>query len=142
VNSVPYCPKCGANVDEKMTFCPKCGASLETERPMDWRERRRQMRREWRERRRELRQQRREAEEHEKTEWENTEKREKHENVFIGPFVGGLIIMFLGIILYLLVVGSAGPEILGASFFLLVGLMIIAATIYGIIVARRRHPRI
>jgi hypothetical protein len=123
-----------------MTFCPKCGASLEAQRPVDWRERRREIRREWRERRRELRQQRREAEKHEKDEWE-MEKYEKHEHVFIGPFVGGLIIIFLGILFYLLTIGGAGAETLLASFFLAVGLIIVAAAIYGLVIVSRRHPK-
>jgi Flp pilus assembly protein TadB len=142
VKTVPYCPKCGADVDEKMTFCPKCGAPLEAKQPVDWRERRREIRREWRERRRELRKQRREAEKPEKAEWEKAEKYEKREQVFIGPFVGGLILIFLGIMLYMLVVGGAGPEILGASFFILVGVTIIAAAVYGLVVAGRRHPTV
>ena len=25
---MPYCPKCGNNVDETMAFCPKCGTAL------------------------------------------------------------------------------------------------------------------
>jgi uncharacterized membrane protein YvbJ len=141
VNTVPYCPKCGADVDERMAFCPKCGASLEAQEPVDWRERRREIRREWRERRREVRQQRREIEGHEKAEWEKTEKYEKREYVFMGPLVGGLILVFLGIVFYLLVVGAVGAENLWASFFLFVGLLIIAATVYGLVVARRRHPR-
>ena len=27
---MPYCPKCGNNVDETMVFCPKCGTALGT----------------------------------------------------------------------------------------------------------------
>jgi hypothetical protein len=141
VKTVPHCPKCGAEVDEKMAFCPKCGASLEAQRPVDWREQRREIRREWRERRRELREQRRGAEKHEEDEWEKTEKYEKHEHVFIGPFIGGLIIIFLGILFYLLTIGGAGAETLLASFFLAVGLIIVAAAIYGLVIASRRHPK-
>jgi hypothetical protein len=138
---MPHCPKCGADVDEKMSFCPKCGAPLEAQQPPDWRERRKEIRNEWRERRRELRQKRREAEKNEKAEWEKTEKHEKHEYVFIGPLIGGLIVTFLGIVFYLLVVGGAGAEIIWASFFLVVGTLIIAAAVYGIVIASHRHPK-
>src|SRR5208282_3645919 len=30
---MPYCPKCGSNVDETMTFCPKCGTTLKDTTP-------------------------------------------------------------------------------------------------------------
>jgi uncharacterized membrane protein YvbJ len=138
---MPNCPKCGAEIDERMAFCPKCGAPLEAKQPEDWRERRREIRREWKERRRQLRQQRREDQRTEKAEWEKTEKYEKHEQLFIGPLIGGLILIFFGILFYLLVVRGAGAEILWATFFILVGLIIIVATIYGVVVANSRHPK-
>ena len=30
---MPYCPKCGNNVDETMAFCPKCGTALKSTTP-------------------------------------------------------------------------------------------------------------
>lgn len=141
VKTVPKCPKCEADVDEKMTFCPKCGAPLQVQQPVDWRERRREMRREWRERRKQLRQQRWETEKGEGAEWEKTEKHEKHEHVFTGPLIGGLILIFFGLMFYFVLVSGAGAEIIWASFFIVVGLIIIAAVIYGVIVAGRRHPK-
>ena len=30
---MPYCPKCGNNVDETMAFCPKCGTALKDTTP-------------------------------------------------------------------------------------------------------------
>jgi len=90
VKVVPNCPKCGSEVDENMAFCPKCGASLSAAGPTDWREDWRARRREWREQRRDLRRQRRHAGRSEKQ--EEWEKSEKHEYMFLGPIIGGLVI--------------------------------------------------
>jgi len=87
-----------------------------------------------------LRSQRRAAEKSEKEEeWEKRE--ERHEYVFLGPMVGGLVLALLGALLYLLVTGVFGVEALTASFFVVVGVIIIAAAVYAIVVAERRHPR-
>jgi hypothetical protein len=139
---MPYCPKCGEEVDEEMAFCPKCGASLRVQQPEDWRQQWRERRREWRERRRELRRQRREADRYEKgEEWE---KNEKHLSFFIWPFVGvlvlaGLILMSLGVIFYLLLTG--GSPFVWASFLVVIGLLVIAGAIYGIVMASRKRSR-
>jgi hypothetical protein len=139
VKALPNCPKCGSEVDETMVFCPRCGASLRVESTVDWRDELRARRREWRERRRELRSQRRQAEKSEKEEkWEKTEK---HEYIFLGPLIGGLVLIIFGAFLYLLIAGGYGAQILTASFFVFVGVIIIAAAVYGAIIAGRRHPR-
>lgn len=138
---MPQCPKCGAEIEEEMVFCPKCGASLKTEPPADWRQRSREQRREWRERRRELREQRRATAGHEKEEkWEKTEKYEKREHAFIGPLIGGLILIFLGLMFYYSVTANFNLEIAWALFFVLIGLIVIVTAIYGAIIAGRRHP--
>ena len=139
VDVVPYCPKCGAEVNEEMAFCPKCGASLMAEQPVDWRKQLRESRREWRERRRELRRQRREAERSEmEGEWE---KAEMHEYVFLGPLIGGSVFIVFGVLLYFLVTGVFSVKTLAALFFVVIGVIIIAAAVYSIVVAERRHPR-
>lgn len=136
---MPYCEKCGTETTTEMAFCPKCGAPIKIEQPSDWRTQLRESRREWRERRRELRSQRRGYEKNEKEEgWEKTEK---HEYIFLGPLIGGLVIVFLGVLLYLLVAGRFGIEILVALFFVFVGAIILAGAAYGVIIAGRRHPR-
>lgn len=139
VKVVPNCPKCGSEVDETMVFCPRCGASLRAESMLDWRDELRARRREWRERRRELRSQRRQSRKSEKEEkWEKTEK---HEYLFLGPLIGGLVLIIFGAFLYLLIAGGYGAQMLTALFFVFVGVIIIAAAVYGVIMAGRRHPR-
>ncbi len=136
---MPNCPKCGSEVDEKMTFCPKCGASLIMEQPKDWRDEWRARRSEWREQRRELRRQRRHAKNSEMEEkWEKTEK---HEHMFMGPLIAGLVLVIFGALLFFLIVGGFGAQFLGALFFISVGVIIIAVAAYFLVVTERRHPR-
>jgi len=130
VKVMPNCPSCGAEINEEMAFCPKCGASLKVQQPADQSQPRRESRREWRERRRELREQRREA-----------RRYEKHEHGLVGPLIGGLVLVFLGLMFYYFTTSSYNVEVLLASFFVLIGLIVIGAALYGVIVAARRHPR-
>jgi uncharacterized Zn finger protein (UPF0148 family) len=126
-----YCPKCGSKVEEGMSFCPKCGAPLNVEKvasappetrptyPQDEKTEEK-------------------SEKHEKH--EKSEKHEKHEYGFIGPLIGGVILLFIGAALYLSAI-HYNAALLWALFFVLVGVLIIVASIYGVIMAGRRHPR-
>jgi Na+/H+ antiporter NhaD/arsenite permease-like protein len=78
---MPYCPRCGAEVDENDEYCLNCQHAL--------REGRRTYRR-----RRERNEKREKQEKNEK----ETEKREKEEkNEREGGIIGGLIILWLGV---------------------------------------------
>jgi predicted lipid-binding transport protein (Tim44 family) len=122
-----YCPKCGTKVSEEMVFCPKCGAPLKAEKPSA-----------------EARPTRYRSEKAEKTEkhekqekGEKTEKHEKQEFGFVGPLIGGLFLIFFGLMSYLQVTGFLGKEVVGALFLILIGIIIIVGVIYAV----RRHPR-
>jgi cation transport ATPase len=126
-----YCPKCGSKVEGEMSFCPKCGAPLNVEnvatvtpetRPAYRRDEKTEEK----------------SEKHEKR--EKSEKHEKHEYGFMGPLIGGVILLFIGAALYLRVTGY-DVAILWALFFVLIGVLIIVGGIYGVIMAGRRHPR-
>lgn len=128
-----YCPKCGSKIDEEMSFCPKCGAPLRVEkvttvtpetRPTQYR----------RDEKTEEK-----SEKHEKS--EKSEKHEKREYGFMGPLIGGVILLFIGMALYLRATTSYRVETLWALFFVLIGLLVIVGGIYGVIMAARRHPR-
>jgi len=132
---MPECKKCGAKVKEDMSFCPNCGASL------------------------------REAaaavpqpsapappptthvryEKEEKR--EKGEKREKHEKGeygWIGPFIGGIVLIIIGLASYLEVTGILSPvtrQMLWAVFIVIVGILLIFGAIYAMTTARRRYPR-
>ena len=127
-----YCPKCGNKVEEGMSFCPKCGAPLNVEKAsapppetIPTSPRRDEKMEE-------------KSEKHEKR--EKNEKYEKREYGFIGPLVGGLILLFIGAGLYLNAI-HYNVAVLWALFFVLIGVLIIAASIYGVITAGRRHPK-
>jgi uncharacterized membrane protein len=76
-------------------------------------------------------------EKHEKQ--EKTEKHEKRVYGFIGPLIGGLILIFIGLTAYL-AINNVSTGILNALFFIIVGVAIIIGAIYGSTLARRRHP--
>jgi uncharacterized membrane protein YvbJ len=121
-----YCPKCGNRITEDMVFCPKCGAPLKVEqataqpqRPVTYRH---------------------EKEEKREKGTEKGEKREKHEYAFIGPLIGGIIILFIGLSAYLSIIHYE-TRILGAFFFIVLGLLIVVGAVYGATMASRRHPR-
>ena len=138
---MPYCPKCGAQVDETASFCPRCGAPLKveyvspptvtetpppavTEAPPPTYARSEKTEEK--------------AEKHEKR--EKNEKYEKREHGFIGPLIGGVILLFIGAAIYAGVMGW-NSNLLWALFFVLIGALVIVAGIYGVVIAARRHPR-
>lgn len=124
---MPYCPKCGSEINEDMTFCPKCGAPLRAApsgTPTDWGRDRRERRRQ---------------EKDEKNEkQEKGEKYEKREHPFIGPLIGGLILIALGIISYLQILGYNLWQYTGPIFFIAIGLVIIISALARM--ARKRNP--
>ena len=131
---MPFCPKCGAEVHEEMAFCPKCGAPLKAEMPSAEAVAPERYRRE----KEEKGEKAEKAEKHEKEEKrERPEKYEKREVSAIGPLVGGLFLIFLGLALYLQVMGHPIWEFAGALFLIIVGIVIIVAGIY----ASRMFPR-
>ncbi len=140
VRSMPNCSKCGAKVTEAMSFCPSCGTSLKVvplpaaapapapaPAPQPMRE--------------EKQEKREKGEKHEKG--EKTEKGEKHEKrAFgpIGPLVGGVILIVIGLLFYVRTYLNVPEGIVWAYFFVVIGIVIILAAVYGAMMATRRHP--
>ena len=120
-----YCPKCGNKIEEEMSFCPKCGAPLKTQpasvesRPTYRREEK--------------------TEKGEKT--EKREKGEKHEYGFLGPLIGGLILIFIGAAWYFDQTNLFERRVIWAFFIVLIGVLIIVGAAYGYMMAARRHPK-
>ena len=130
-----YCPKCGSKIDEGMSFCPNCGAPVNiapgaTAPSAPTAPTRKEYRR------REKEQEK--GEKHEKE--EKGEKGEKREGGFLAPLVGGLILVFLGVVWWLGLNGTFECRTLWALFLVMVGIVIIIAAIYGAFVLRKRHP--
>jgi hypothetical protein len=133
-----YCPKCGSQIDEGMSFCPKCGAPLKiAQGPAASSAPTAPTRREYRRREK----QEEKGEKHEKQEkGEKGEKHEKGEAGFLGPLVGGLILVFLGVVWWLGMNKTFAWNTLWALFLVMVGIVVIIAAIYGAFVLRKRHP--
>ena len=124
-----YCSKCGAQVDETMTFCPRCGAPLKDMKPEPFTEQRER----WDRRRGEK------AEKYEKHEkGEKQDKQEKGEFRFIWPLIGGLILVFIGLTLYLESIGYRVWESAGAVFTIAIGSIIVIAALAKM--AKKRNP--
>jgi hypothetical protein len=131
---MPYCPKCGNEVQENMAFCPRCGAPLKMEAPppqpapvpapqrVEKGEK---------------------GEKQEKQEKHEPEKGEKHEMGqfgFIGLVIGGLVLIILGFFAYLRVSNVVTDSMGGALTLLVIGLIVIVVGIYVASMARRRYP--
>jgi hypothetical protein len=131
-----------------MAFCPKCGASLKGQPPKDledwgreFGERMEQWGKDFGDRMSER------AQTWEEVRFEKEEKGEKYEarewayvGMFLGPLIGGLILIFLGLLLYLQVTGRLRAEAIGAVFFIVISVIILAAALYAAVMTRRRHP--
>jgi len=121
---MPYCPKCGAEVSKEMNFCPKCGATIGPLPP--------QARMEKEEK----------SEKHEKREKsEKTEKHEKGEYGYVGPLIGGLILIVVGLMAYLAAVNLMAARYWGAILLIAVGIIILVIAIYVAITAAERSPK-
>lgn len=128
------CPKCGSEVSEEMSFCPKCGAALKIQpppppagtRPTRYRRNEKSEK----------------DEKHEKDEkGEKGEKGEKQGYGFLGPLIGGLILVFLGVSFWLELTGLLSARYMWSFFLLLIGIVIIIAALYTAFVLTKRHPR-
>ena len=124
------CPKCGSQVGEEMSFCPKCGAPLKMQPPPPTEVPPRRYRRDEKSEK---------DEKHEKQ--EKGEKGEKRGYGFMGPLIGGLILIFLGASFWLETTGTLDPRYVWSFFLLLVGIAVIIAALYVALVVSKRHPR-
>jgi len=125
-----YCPKCGNKITEEMGFCPKCGAPLKAQptpptaaKPTTYRR----------------------DEKAEKSEkGEKDEKNEKHEKGqygFLGPLIGGLVLIFVGLATYLSIQQIINPGLLWAFFLIIIGVLIIVAALIGLTRTGKRYPK-
>jgi uncharacterized membrane protein YvbJ len=134
-----YCPKCGTEVSEEMTFCPKCGAALKVEQlpaeapPAPYRAEKAE-----KHEKREKREKGEKAERPEKR--EKAEKHEKREFSYVGSLIGGLILIFIGLMFYLALTTSVSWAAAGAFMVVIIGILIIVGAVYAAMMATRRHP--
>jgi uncharacterized membrane protein YvbJ len=120
---MPYCPKCGNQVDENMTFCPRCGSPLKAQAQPAPTYRRRDEK----------------SEKDEKN--EKDERGEKGEHGFVGWLIGGLVLIIIGIFSLL----STSGYLTGATWpfvLVLIGVVILIAAAYIASTAKRRYPKV
>jgi len=134
-----YCPKCGTKIREDISFCPNCGAALKVEQPPSPAQAvpPAPLRAE----KAEKHEKREKEEKEEREKKEKTEKHEKREFGYVGSLIGGLILIFVGLMFYLAVTDMFPMRATGAFFIVIIGLVIIVGAIYAAILASRRHPQ-
>jgi predicted lipid-binding transport protein (Tim44 family) len=134
---MPYCSRCGNQVTDEMSFCNRCGAALKPgvappvapPRPAPPPP----------ERYEKYEKREKEAEKREKG--EKGEKHEKEATGYMGPVIGGLILILLGFMFYLMTLGMVRAAHVWPIFLLIVGVIIIVFGVYAATTARRRSPR-
>jgi Ca2+/Na+ antiporter len=123
-----------------MSFCPKCGAALKVEQPsVAEAPPQAPPAPPYRAEKGEKREKQEKEEKHEKG--EKTEKREKQEHGYIGPLIGGLILILVGFIFYLEITTMIASGVLWAFFFVIIGIVIIIGAIYAATMASKRQPQ-
>jgi len=133
VNVMPYCHKCGSEVNEKMAFCSQCGATLkagEPRPPEPYRS--------------EKAEKQEKQEKHEKEEkMEKGEPQEKHEKQqfgVLGPLIGGFILIVVGFMFYLAVSGAINVRSIFSFFLIIIGGIVILGVATGAVLARKKNP--
>lgn len=130
-----YCPKCGTKIREEMSFCPSCGAALKAVQPTQPAPSRAE-----KGEKHEKREKEEKGEKEGREKREKTEKHEKREYGFVGTLIGGLILIFCGLMFYIALTTTIGWGAIGAFFVVIIGIIIIVGAIYAATMASRRHP--
>ena len=125
-----YCPKCGSKTDEDMAFCPKCGAALKAAQTATEPVQRTVV----------IRRNEKDEKDEKQEKGEKAEKHEKRVYGFMGPLIGGLVLILIGLTAYLELTNMFDRRMLGAMIFIVIGAVIIIGAIYGASLARKRHP--
>ena len=132
MNFVSYCPICGNKIDSAMTFCPNCGTLLKAQSVRQDTVGLSQPSYEYQYRN------------HRDEKAEKNEKSEKHEKQggsYVGYLIGGLVIIFIGLLVFVNATTDLlkGP-VFSAVFLVVIGIIIIVAGIYFAMRARQRNP--
>ncbi len=134
---MPYCPKCGSEVKEEMVFCSKCGAALkikESSSPMPAEN--------YRSEKAEKQEKQEKQEKNEKNEkGEQQEKYEKQQYGILGPLVGGLIMILIGVMFYLSLIGVFTLRSIFPFVLIIIGAIVIIGVLFGSIMAKGRNPK-
>ena len=131
---MPYCHKCGSEVNEENAFCPKCGANLKVKAPPTPMSPEHYGS--------EKAEKNEKQEKDEKTEkGGQQEKYEKQEYGVLGPLIGGVILILVGFMLYLSVSGYLSFSSIFPFFLIIIGVIVILGVVIGASKAKGRNPR-
>jgi len=135
---MPNCPKCGSRVSEGMNFCANCGAALKPLPPAPPAVQAPAPAPAPAPSRPEKYEKQEKGEKREKA--EKTEKHEKREFGYVGPIIGGIILIVLGLFFYLMITINVPPHMAWSYFFIVIGIAIILVAVFAAATAARRHP--
>jgi hypothetical protein len=134
---MPYCHKCGSEVNESMAFCSQCGTPIKAAAP------RSPMPPEYLKNEKSEKDEKQEKQEKEEKmeKGEQHEKYEKHEYSILGPLVGGVILILFGFLSYLAVSGFINVSSIWPLILIAIGVIVILGVAAGAIMARGKNPR-
>ena len=136
---MPYCHKCGSEVKKENSFCPQCGVTL-TGMPQPPMPPVPQVHE--KEEKFEKQEKNEKNEKHEKMEKnEQQEKYEKQEFGILGPLIGGVILIVVGLMFYLAISGTINLSSLFPVFLIIIGVIVLVAVGLGAVMARGKNPR-
>ena len=129
---MPYCRKCGSEVNEEMTFCPKCGTAIKVAETASTE--------------RYISEKAEKQEKHEKNEKEEKmekgepqEKYEKQEFGVLGPLIGGFILIVVGFMFYFVVSGAINVRSIFPFFLIIIGGIVILGVGIAAVMARKKN---
>jgi F0F1-type ATP synthase assembly protein I len=134
---MPYCHKCGSEVNESMAFCSQCGTPIKAAAP------RPPMPPEYHKNEKSEKNEKQEKQEKEEKmeKGEQHEKYEKHEYSILAPLVGGVILILFGFLSYLAVSGFIDVSSIWPFILIAIGVIVILGVAAGAVMARGKNPR-
>jgi F0F1-type ATP synthase assembly protein I len=134
---MPYCHKCGSEVNESMAFCSECGTPIKAAAP------RPPMPPEYHKNEKSEKNEKQEKQEKEEKmeKGEQHEKYEKHEYSILAPLVGGVILILFGFLSYLAVSGFIDVSSIWPFILIAIGVIVILGVAAGAVMARGKNPR-
>lgn len=134
---MPYCHKCGSEAKEEDSFCPQCGATLKVGAPTPpvipehYR----------REKSEKAEKQEKQEKEEKMEKGEQAEKYEARGYNVLGPLIGGIILIFVGLIFYLAVTDVLDFHDIFPFLMIVIGAVVILGVAVAAFMAKEKNPR-
>ena len=127
---MPYCRKCGLEVNEEMAFCPKCGTAIKVSEAASTES--------YRSEKAEKQEKNEKEEKMEKD--EQQEKHEKQEFGVLGPLIGGFILIIIGFMFYLEISDVINVRSIFPFLLIIIGGIVLLGVAIGTVTARKKNP--